>query len=80
MKEGQGKIKEYECNDKLIFEGELLNGKRNGNGKEYYNYANGKLLFEMEYLNGEILNGKLYNNEGIMKLGIKNGKIIKIKE
>ena len=37
--------------DKLIFEGEYLNGKRNGKGKEY-NY-DGKLKFEGEYLNGK---------------------------
>ena len=48
--------KEYSINsDKLIFEGEYLNGKRNGKGKEYY--RNGKLLFEGEYLNGK-RNGK----------------------
>ena len=33
--------------DKLLFEGEYLNGKRNGKGKEY-NY-DGKLRFEGEY-------------------------------
>ena len=33
-----------------MFEGEYLNGKRNGKGKEY-DY-NGKLEFEGEYLNG----------------------------
>ena len=38
-------------NGRLIFEGEYLNGKRNGKGKEY-NYF-GKLEFEGEYLNGE---------------------------
>ena len=36
---------------KLEFEGEYLNGERNGKGKEYYD--NGKLIFEGEYLNGE---------------------------
>ena len=35
-------------NEKLIFEGEYLNGKRNGKGKEYYD--NDKLIFEGEYL------------------------------
>ena len=35
----------------IIFEGEYLNGKRNGKGKEY-NYYNGKLEYEGEYLNG----------------------------
>ena len=36
---------------KLVFEGEYLNGKRNGKGKEYDN--NGKLIYEGEYLNGK---------------------------
>ena len=35
----------------LIFEGEYLNGERNGKGKEY-NY-DGRLIFEGEYLNGK---------------------------
>ena len=35
----------------LIYEGEYLNGKRNGKGKEYYN--NNQLKFEGEYLNGK---------------------------
>jgi len=39
----------------LIFEGEYLNGERNGKGKEYK--CEGKLKFEGEYLNGE-RNGK----------------------
>ena len=34
-----------------IFEGEFLNGKRNGEGKEY-NWK-GELIFEGEYLNGK---------------------------
>ena len=52
-----GKGKEYNYyNGELMFEGEYLNGKRNGKGKEYYDY--GKLIFEGEYLNGERWNGK----------------------
>ena len=35
---------------KLIFEGEYLNNKRHGKGKEYYD--NGNQKFEGEYLNG----------------------------
>ena len=31
-----------------MFEGEYLNGERNGKGKEYYD--NGKLKFEGEYI------------------------------
>ena len=34
----------------LIFEGEYLNGQRNGKGKKYDRYGN--LIFEGEYLNG----------------------------
>ena len=51
---GRGQV--YILNTKIkIFEGEYLNGKRNGKGKEYYD--DGKLKFEGEYLNGE-RNGK----------------------
>ena len=56
--------KEYNSyNDDLIFEGEYLNGKRNGKGKEYDNEGN--LIFEGEYLNGK-RNGKekKYNYDG----------------
>jgi len=36
-----GNVKEYTLNtDKLIFEGECLNGKRNAKGKEFYNEEN----------------------------------------
>ena len=35
LKDGQGKIKEYFYNDTLRYEGEYLNGERNGKGKEY---------------------------------------------
>ena len=37
--------------DKLIFQGEYLNGKRYGKGKEYN--RGGQLIFEGEYLNEE---------------------------
>ena len=36
---------------RLKFEGEYLNGKKNGKGKEYD--EDGILIFEGEYLNGE---------------------------
>ena len=39
----------------LIFEGEYLNEKRNGKGKEYND--DGELTFEGEYINGK-RNGK----------------------
>ena len=47
----------YYDNGKLKFEGEYLNGKRNGKGKEY-DY-DGNLEFEGEYLHGEKWNGKV---------------------
>ena len=51
-----GKIEIYKSDTKIkIFEGEYLNRKINGKGKEYYD--NGKLKFEGEYLNGK-KNGK----------------------
>ena len=49
------KIKEYNEDGELVFEGEYLNGERNGEGKEYY--KSNKLKFEGNYLNGKI-NGK----------------------
>ena len=48
-------------NDSLIYEGEYINGIRNGKGKEY---SNGKLLFEGEFLDGNIINGKEYDTFG----------------
>ena len=49
--ESNMKGREYDgYSDSLRYEGEYLNGERNGKGKEYYN---GKLKFEGEYLNGE---------------------------
>ena len=52
---------------KLIFEGEYLNGERNGKGKEYY--KNGNLKFEGDFLKGkrngkEKKIGKEYDSKG----------------
>ena len=50
--ESNGKGKEYyENNNELIFEGEYLNKKRHGKGKEYDGSRN--LIFVGEYLNGK---------------------------
>ena len=54
--ESKGEGKEYYYDHKLEFEGEYLNGKRNGKGKEY-DFLNGDLKFEGEYLDGK-RNGK----------------------
>ena len=60
----------------MIFEGEYLNGKRNGKGKEYSIY--GKIEFEGEYLNGK-RNGKgkeyyIFNGELKFEGDYLNGK------
>ena len=80
IKNGKGFIKEYNYYGKLGFEGEYLNGKRNGKGKEYW--YDGKLRFEGEYLDGKrngkakyyYYNGRLFfNGEHIN--GFKRGKV-----
>ena len=38
LKNGKGFIKEYDFNNKLVFEGEYIDGKRNGKGREYILY------------------------------------------
>ena len=64
LRNGNGKVKEYQNNKKLIFEGEYSNGKRNGKGKEYISFHNMNLRFEGEYLNGKRNGkGKLYNHD-----------------
>jgi len=53
-------------NGKLKFEGEYLNGKRNGQGKEYYD--NDKLEYEGEYINGKRSGkGKEFHFNGKLK-------------
>ena len=60
--EEKGKAKEFSIlTNNLVFEGEYLNGRRNGKGKEYYNFEDENhkkfLKFEGNYLNGK-KNGK----------------------
>ena len=63
---GNGKVREYDeyiWLDHLKFEGEYLNGERNGKGKEY-DYS-GKLEFEGEFKNGKRHGqGKGFNEYG----------------
>ena len=54
LKNGNGKGKTNDRRNKFQFEGQFLNGKRHGKGKEY---SNNQLIFEGEFLNGE-RNGK----------------------
>ena len=65
-------LREYNEYGNLLFEGEHLNGKRNGKGKEYY--KNGKLLFEGEYLNGKKWQGRGYDENNNIAYDIKEGK------
>ena len=75
---GNGKVKEYYQDGGLQFEGEYLNGKRSGKGKQY----NGDTLkYEGEYLNGKKHGfGKEYGSYGKLKYegeflnGNKHGK------
>ena len=54
--ESNRKGKEFNANDdSLLFEGEYINGERNGKGKEYD--KDEKLVYEGEYLKGK-RNGK----------------------
>ena len=50
--EGKRKGKIFNAfNDNLIYEGEILNGKKNGRGNEYD--ENGNTIYDGEYLNGK---------------------------
>ena len=56
-------------NKKLIYEGEFLNDKRNGKGKEYFisNYIYNDSIYEGEFLNGEKNGkGKEYYEDGTL--------------
>ena len=66
MKYGKGYVILFLNNN--IFEGEYLNGEKNGKGKEY-DY-NGQLIYEGEYLHGYKLNGKEYR-KGIVVYEMK---------
>jgi len=78
IKNGSGKGKEYDFNGNLIYEGEYLNGVKNGKGKE--NIQN-ELFFEGEYLDGKRWNGIIkitkvdrYGNETIYEGELKDGQ------
>ena len=49
--------KEYYKNELKKFEGESINGKKNGKGKEFFNNDNNKLMFEGYYLKNKKWNG-----------------------
>jgi len=53
--DSKGRGKDYFYLGAVKYEGEYLNGERNGKGKEY---SGGNIIFEGEYLNGKRWNGK----------------------
>ena len=55
-----------------VYEGEYLNGEKNGLGKEYF--LKNRKKFEGEYLNGKQWNGKGYDIKGEVIYEIKDGK------
>ena len=70
-----GFIREYNLyTNKLIFEGECLNRKKNGKGKEYDESENKKIIFEGEYKNGEKISGTGYDDKGHVVFELKNNK------
>ena len=76
--ESKGFAKEYDIyNDRLIYKGEYLNGKRNGKGEEYdFDGLNDKLIFSGEYLNGKRdgIGKEYYNDILIFEGEYLNGK------
>ena len=69
---GEGYIKECNKFGGLKFEGQYLNGERNGKGVFYY--KKGTIKFEGEFYKGNRWNGKGYNPQGEEKYQIINGK------
>ena len=54
LKNGKGYI--IDISNKCFYEGEFVNGEKNGKGKEYYVYNDSyerKILFQDEYFNGK---------------------------
>ena len=72
IKNGKEYKKKFNRIGKLKFEGEYINDKRNGKGKEYG--KNGKIQFEGEYLNDKKWKGKGYDIEGNIIYEINKGK------
>ena len=75
IKSGKGVVQEYNDLGSLLFQGEYVNGERNGKGLECN--LDGNLLFEGEYLNGKKWNGIVYANYDwgkCEKYELKDGK------
>ena len=72
LENGAGYVTKFSDDGTKTFEGNYLNGKRNGKGKEYHH--NGKIEFEGEYLNDKEWNGKGYDSKNNLIYELKNGK------
>ena len=81
LKNGSGKVKEYE-NGKLSFEGKYLNGKKDGEGKEY-DYDE-RTIYEGVFRNGKKWDGieteYNFNDRCFMKNVYAEGEKITIKK
>ena len=65
LENGKGSVVIYDDDGKLMYEGDYLNGEKNGQGKEYNN--SGKLVFEGQYLEGKKLNWIYENGECVIE-------------
>ena len=78
---GQGIIYGYDYISEIsiiLYKGELLNGEKNGKGREYEKKEHKEeTYFEGEFLNGKRLNGKICDEDGNIKYEIKDGKEVK---
>ena len=73
LEKGKGSVVIHDDDGKKMYEGEYLNGEKNGQGKEYD--KSGNLEFEGQYLNGKKWNGIYRSGEYV----IENGKELKNK-
>ena len=71
-KKWNGKCKEYDIWDKLVFDGELVNGERHGKAIEYFGF--GPIKFDGEYLKGKKWKGKRYDSNSNFIYELKDGK------
>ena len=76
IKNGNGKVKEYySLGENIIFDGNYLNGFKEGQGKEFFVDKDITLLiFEGIYNNGKKWNGKGYDINNKLIYELKNGK------
>ena len=74
IKHSNGKVKEYDKSVGLLFEGEYLNGKRNGKGKQYINGYNKFYRNKVRVVNGEIKEVKRNRHELFFEGEYLNGK------